>query len=116
MSATSTVIPICVLGTFKPARVRLIEGEKELLLCLDIIRKLDITVEFGRNQFTVGMGELEMMTYNEKHHFVFPLVPTDCSYDKLGKYFEKLQKSQISAMREQGDFGRPFGSSESNEK
>ena len=46
-----------------------------------------------------------MMTFNEKHHWVFPLVPTDCDYAKTGEYFGKLQKSEIEAHQVQGDFG-----------
>ena len=86
--------------------VRLLEGETERLLCLDIIRKLGIAIEFGRNEFRVRMGELEMVTYNGEHRRVCPLVPTACSYNKLDKYFGKLQKSQISALHVQGEFGR----------
>ena len=92
VSVKSTVIPIWVLDTFKPVRARLIEGETELLLCLDIIRKLAITVEFGSDHFRVGQGELEMMTYNGKHHWLFPLAPTSCAYAKLDGYFWKIQK------------------------
>ena len=65
-SATSTSIPIWVADSFKPARVRLIEGKAELLLALDIVRKLDI-VDFGIELFRAGRGELEMMTFNAKH-------------------------------------------------
>ena len=43
--------------------------ETELLLALDIIRKLDITVVFGGIHFRAGQGELGMMTYNEKKSF-----------------------------------------------
>ena len=46
-----------------------------------------------------------MMTFNEKHHWVFPLVPTSCDYAKLDDYFGKMQKSEIEAMQAQGDFG-----------
>ena len=63
----------------------------ELLLCLDIRRKLDIAVVFGSDQFRVGQGESEMMTYNEKHHWVIPLVPTACAYAKLDDYFWKIK-------------------------
>ena len=73
--------------------MRLIEGMTELLLLLDIIRKLDITVVFGSDHFRVGQCEVEMMmTYNERHHWVFPIVPTTCAYDKLNDYFRKMQK------------------------
>ena len=105
----STAIPIWVLDTFKPVRARLIVGETELLPRMDIIRKIDITVEFGCDHFRVGQGELGMMTYNEKHLLVFPLVPTACAYAKLGEYFGKLRKSEISALRRQGDFGDHLG-------
>ena len=67
-------------------------GKTELLLGLDIIRKLDITVDFGSDHFRVRQCELEMMTYNEKHHRVFPLVPTACAYAKLNGYCGQMQK------------------------
>ena len=92
-------------GSFKPATVRLIEGKTELLPGLDIVSKLYIGVEFGRNRFRAGRGELGMMTFNEKRHWVFPLVPTDWAYAKLDGYFGKLQKSEIEALQVQGDFG-----------
>ena len=97
-SGNSTVVPIWAEDSFKPAMVRLIEGKTELLSGLDIISKLDIGVEFGRRRFRVGRGELEMLTFNEKLHWVFPLVPTDCAYAKLDGYIGKLQKSEIEAL------------------
>ena len=83
----------------------MIDGMAELLLGLDIVRKLDITVVFGSDHFAVGQGGLEMMTYNEEHHWVFPLVPTACAYTKLNDYFWKIQKKQIEISQVQGDFG-----------
>ena len=77
------VLPIWTMDSFRPAWVRSIEGKTELLLGLDIVKELDITVVFGSDHFMVGQGELEMVTYNEKHHWVFPLVPTACAYTKL---------------------------------
>ena len=87
MPAKSECLPIWLTDTFIPARVRAIDGMTELLLGLDIVRQLDIAVVFGSNQFRVGQGKSEMMTYNEKHHWVFPLVPTACAYAKLNGYF-----------------------------
>ena len=89
-SLTSTVLPIWVTDSFKRARVRLIEGGTELLPGLDIVGKLDIVVEFGIERFRFGRGELEMMTFNEKRHWVFPLVPTSCDYAKVGDYFWEM--------------------------
>ena len=89
--------------------MRLIEGETELPLGLDIVRKRDIRVRFGSIQLMVGRGELEMMTFNEKHRLVFHLVPTACDYAKLGGYFGKLQKSQVEALQLQGDVGGHLG-------
>ena len=114
VSATSTALPIWATDSFKPVRVSLIEGKTELLSRLDIVRKLDIRAEFGRKRFRAGQGELEMMTFNEKHHWVFPLVPTACSYAKLGGYLGKLQKSQMEGLQVQGFFGS-FGSPESGQ-
>ena len=75
VSVESTVLPIWINDAFRPARVRLVDGMAELLLCLEIIRGLDIAVVFGSNQFRVGQGESEMVTYNGKHHWVFPPSP-----------------------------------------
>ena len=36
-----------------------------------IIKRLDLTVNFGRNQFKVGQSGWEMMTFSEKHLWVF---------------------------------------------
>ena len=60
-----TAIPIWAQGNFKPARVRLTRGKAELLSGIDIVRKLDIAVRFGRGQFQVLQSEWEMMTFNE---------------------------------------------------
>ena len=70
-------------------RLRLIEGKTGLLPGIDIISALDIGVEFGRKRFRVGRWELEMMTFSEKHHWLFHLVSTVCVYAKLDGYFVK---------------------------
>ena len=85
------VVPFWVDGEPNQARVRLIRGKTELLPAFDIVTKLDSAVNFGRNIFKVGQSEWEMMTSNEKHHFVFPLSPTACSYTKFHAYFSKLR-------------------------
>ena len=79
-SLLGAVIPIWAGGTFGPVRVRLIRGESELLLGVDIVKKMDSAVNFGSDQFKVGKSEWGMMTFNEKHRRVFPLVPTSCDY------------------------------------
>ena len=101
VSVKSTVLPIWSTDSFRPARLRLIDGMTELLLRLDIVRKLDITVVFGSDHFRVGQGELEMMTYNEKHRWVCHLVPTACDYAKLNDYFWKMQNGQIDVSQVQ---------------
>ena len=40
-----------------------------------------------------------MVTFNEKHHWAFPLVPSSCDYAKLGEYFGKLRNAEIEAMQ-----------------
>ena len=37
--------------------------------------------------------------------WVFPLVPTACSYAKLDEYFGKFWKAEIEVMQTQGDCG-----------
>ena len=44
------------------------------------------------------------MTFNDKHHWVFPLVPNACAYAKLDDYFRKMQKNQIEVLHTQADF------------
>ena len=72
---------------------------------MDIIRKLAIAVRFAGGQCKVGQSECEMMTFNEKHHWVFPLGPTSCDYTKLNEYVAKLQNSKIEVLQAQWDFG-----------
>ena len=48
------VIPILVGGMIKPARARLIRGISELLSGMDIVKKLDLDVNFRGNQFKRG--------------------------------------------------------------
>ena len=98
-------MPIWANGAFKPARVRLIRGKTELLSGMSIIRKIDITVRFGIDQFKVGQSEWGMVTFNGKRHLVFPLDPTSCAYSKLNEYFGKLRNSKIEVLQLQGDFG-----------
>ena len=71
---------------------------------MDTFKKLQLAVDFGGEQFQVGQGEWEAMTFNDKHHWVFPLVPTACAYTKLGEYFRKMQKHQIEVLQTRGDF------------
>ena len=76
-----------------------------MLSGLDIVKKLDIRVCVGSDRFHVGQGEWTAMTFNEKHHLVFPLVPTACDYAKLDGYFGKLRKSEIEVVQTQWYFG-----------
>ena len=89
-SVKSVALPIWITDTSRPVRAGSIDGMAELLQGLGIIRKLDITVIFGTGQFRVGQGGSGMMTYNGKHHWVFPLVPAACAYAKLNDYYWEL--------------------------
>ena len=89
VSDASTALPIWARGSFKHVRIALIIGGSELLLCMHTIKKLDIAVCFGIDRFHVGQG-WGMLTFNEKHRWVFPLVPTSCAYAKLVEYFGKI--------------------------
>ena len=85
-----TAMPIWAQGNPKSLRFRLIQGKAELLLGMDIAMELDSAVRTGGDKIKDGEGEWEMMAFNEKHHWVFPLVPTACAYAKLDGYFGKL--------------------------
>ena len=50
-----------------------------------------------------------MMTYNETHRRVFPLVPTACTFNKQDDYFWTMRKAQIEVSQAQGDFGDRLG-------
>ena len=80
------------------------ENQSDILLGLDIVKKLDITVVFGSDHFMAGQGKLAMMTYNEKHHWVFPLFPTACDYAKLDAYFGELQNRKWGYCKRRGIF------------
>ena len=67
------VIPIWIVGASKPVRFRFIRGTSELLLGIDIVKKLDPPVNFGIDQCKVGRSEWRMMTFDERRRWVFPL-------------------------------------------
>ena len=50
-------MPIWADGGFRPVKIMLINGKTELLLGMDIIRKLRLTVDFGGERFQVGQGD-----------------------------------------------------------
>ena len=54
MSIQSTVLPIWITDSFRPARVRSIEEKTELLSGLDIVKKPDISVVFGSDHIRAG--------------------------------------------------------------
>ena len=62
---------------------------------MDIIKKLRLVVDFGYEKFQVGQGEWKGVTFNDKHRWVFPLVPNACAYAKLDEYFRKLQTETL---------------------
>ena len=70
-----------------------------------IVRKLGAQVNFGGDKFKGGQGAWDMVAFNEKRRWVFPLVQTACSYDKLNGYFGKLRNSQMGVLQTQGRFG-----------
>ena len=71
---------------------------------MGIIKKLDLTSNVGGNRFKFGQSECGMVTFNEKHRWVFPLVPTACAYAKLNEYIGKLRGLRIGVLQVQGDF------------
>ena len=102
--AKSASLPIWITDSFRPARARLVDGMAELLLGIDIVRKLDIALVFGSNQFRIGQWGSEMMTYNGKHRWVFHLVSTACAFDKLDDYFSGSAKSANRSFASAGGF------------
>ena len=96
------MIPIWEGGAPKPASVRLIRGTTELLLWMGIVKKLDAVVNCGADQFGAGRSEWGMMTFNGKHRWVFPLVPTDCACAELNDYFGKFRGAEIEVLKSTG--------------
>ena len=54
VSVQGAVLPIWITDSFRPERVRLLVGKTELLLGLDIVKKLDISVVFGSAHSGLG--------------------------------------------------------------
>ena len=104
-SGASTALPIWVNGAFGPVRVGLIRGKAELLSGMHIVKKLGAHVCFGSDRFKVAQCEWGMMTFNERYHWVFTLIPTACARNKSDEYFGELQKSEIEALQTQEYFG-----------
>ena len=103
-SGASTVLPVWVNGAFRPVRVMIIRGKNRITFGNANRREVGVAVCFGIGRFKVGQGECEMMTSDENHHLVFPLVTTACDYTKLDEYFGELRKAEIEVMQTQGDF------------
>ena len=85
--------PIWVGGQFRPVRVRLIGGDTELLLEMEIITELRITVGFGNRNFHVGRGEWRATTRIAGILWVFPLPPTARGYTKLENYCAEIKNA-----------------------
>ena len=81
---------------------------------MDIVKKLDMSVNFGPNQFKVGQSEWAAITFNVEHRWVFPLVPTARAYTKLDEYFGKFRNAEIQVLQAQGGVWRKFTFSESS--
>ena len=70
-----------------------------------IVKKLDLTVNFGAIDFKGGQIEWATMAFSEKYRWAFPLVPTSCDYAKSDDYFGKLRALGIEVPQSQGGFG-----------
>ena len=60
-----------------------------------IVKKFCAQVCFGSDRYKVGPGGWEMVTFNEQHLWVSPLVPAEISYKKSYRYFGKLRKRKL---------------------
>ena len=69
------------------------------------VKKQDSAVNFGGNHSNIGQSEWEMMTFNEEHRCVFPLVPNACDCAKLNEYFWKIGGCVNRSSASAGDFG-----------
>ena len=97
------VLPIWIADSFRQTGARLVESGAEFLLLIDIVKKLEISVVFRNRQLHCRAGNLETATYNEKHHWVFPLVPTASAFGKMGDCFSEKCKSADRGFTSAGD-------------
>ena len=100
-SLMDSAIPTWLGGMPKQACARLIRGRAELLAGMDIVKKMDSPVSFGRNKFKAWQSEWAMVTSNGKPRRLLPLFPTSCDYAKLNEYFGKL-RDEKSKFRNSG--------------
>ena len=63
-SMRAAVMPIWVGGEFIPAKVRLIRGDAEILLGMEVDGELRVTVDFNSRYFQDGQGEWQEAVRN----------------------------------------------------
>ena len=91
----ATIAPIWVGGEFIPAKGRLIGGGSALLLGMELVRKLSLTVGFGKRYFHVAQGEWHVAVRNCECRWVYPLAPTARGCAKLAAYFSKIINFEV---------------------
>ena len=85
----SIISDISEIG-LRHVRVRLVGGDAELLVGVDIIQKLRMAVYFGKRNFQIWKGEWRAMGRNGGIRWVFTLPPAARGYTKSGEYFPKM--------------------------
>ena len=101
-----------------PAKGRLISGDSELLLGMEVVWELRLTVDFDERFPQVGQGEWHVMVRNRKARGVFPLSPTARECEKLELSLANMGNCEIDVSTIRADIGSGFdarGDSESKQ-
>ena len=69
------------------------------------MRKLRISVYFGKRYFHVAQGAWCVMTRNVGNRWVFPLPPTARGYTKLGEYSSEMGNCDLEVLATHADVG-----------
>ena len=76
------VAKVVDLIEFKPARDPSTYGKTDLLLGMGMVRRLGFSVKFTSRGSRPGQIEWELVTYNHRRRWVFPLAPNACDFVK----------------------------------
>ena len=72
---------------------------------MDIVRRLDLPVNFKMRKFKIGQIEWGVMVSNNKHRSELHLVPIARGFARLGGYFRKLKNIALEALMAKANCG-----------
>ena len=101
----SIIVSIWVAGGFRLVRVRLVGGDSELLLAMNIIEKLRIKVDFAHRNSHIGQGEWRAMARNGGKSMRIPPRSNFARLYEIGVVFRENENIDLEILEVPADFG-----------